>query len=550
MRCGFSDKGVQSLQPILAEQLDFQRLIGNMASRLARAAPDDVDKAINESLREVGEALDVDSVIVWQAGRAEPAAVVSHHWVAPTHGVSSELDLTANLPWTFSALEAAEPCGFTRIEDVPDAIDRETLRWQGPLSKIVFPLALHSNGHRIGALAITSIIQEREWVPAIREWLQLVASVISQALARTGSQTALDEALREIQGLHDRLADRDRDSHDRIEVGPNVKIPRLSRPVVSESSMTQRALVQVEQVAPTPATVLLRGETGVGKERFAEAIHDLSPRRYQQMVRVSCAAIPSALIESELFGRERGAYTGAVSRQMGRFEAANRSTLFLDEIGDLPLDSQVKLLRVLEERVIERLGSTQPVKVDVRIIAATNRNLEQAVIDGTFREDLFYRLNVFPIIVPPLRERIEDIPGLVWTFIDEFSRLFDKRIESVSKDGLRDLQNYSWPGNVRELRNVIERAVILANGPHLVVRAPKPSVRSAQVGETLEALEIGHIRSVLESTNWRIRGRGGAADRLGLKPTTLESRMAKLGIIRKKGVIATKDDARGSRAAR
>jgi transcriptional regulator with GAF, ATPase, and Fis domain len=252
------------------------------------------------------------------------------------------------------------------------------------------------------------------------------------------------------------------------------------------------------------------------------------------MVKVSCAAIPSALIESELFGRERGAYTGALSRQIGRFEAANQSTLFLDEVGELQPEVQVKLLRVLQERVIERLGSTQPVKVDVRIIAATNRNLEKAVEEGRFREDLFYRLNVFPVVVPPLRERVEDIPGLVWAFVDEFSRLFGKSIETVSKDSMRDLQRYAWPGNVRELRNVVERAVILATGPHLAISAPATSVRMPKEAMTLAALEVEHIRRVLESTNWRVRGPGGAAERLGLKPTTLESRMARLGITRAK----------------
>jgi formate hydrogenlyase transcriptional activator len=518
------------------EQLGFQRLIADMASRLVQVPPDDVDTAINEGLREVGEALQVDSLIVWQAGRGESAAVASHYWVAAPHASPPEPYLTADLPWVFSNIEAAEACWFTRIDDVPDAVDRETLRRQGPLSKIVFPLTLHADGHRmLGALAISCMSHEREWVPSVRERLRLVAGVVSQALARKGSQMALDEALQEIRHLNSRLADgRDRGSDDGIEMRREVKLLRSSRPVVSESQTIKRALAQVDQVAPTPATVLLLGETGAGKDVFAQAIHDLSPRHPRHMVRVSCAAIPPALIESELFGRERGAYTGALSRQMGRFEAANQSTLFLDEIGDLPLEVQVKLLRVLQERVIERLGSTQQLKVDVRIIAATNRNLEQAVTDGTFREDLFYRLNVFPIIVPPLRERVEDIPGLVWAFIDEFSRLFGKRIESVSKDSLRELQGYSWPGNVRELRNVIERAVILAAGPHLAVQAPKPSVRAAQTAQTLEALEIRHIRSVLESTNWRVRGRGGAAERLGLKPTTLESRMARLGITRKK----------------
>ena len=220
---------------------------------------------------------------------------------------------------------------------------------------------------------------------------------------------------------------------------------------------------------------------------MAQAIHDASPRHRRPMIRISCAAIPAALIESELFGRERGAYTDALSRQIGRFEAAHQSTLFLDEIGDLPLEMQVKLLRVLQERVIERLGSTQSIKVDVRIIAATNRNLEDAVRDRTFREDLFYRLNVFPIVVPPLRERLADIPALVWNFADEFAQAFGKTIDSIPKDCLDALERYSWPGNVRELRNIIERAVILTNGRQLVVwpprfeQSPTPPVRSRRV---------------------------------------------------------------------
>ncbi len=280
--------------------------------------------------------------------------------------------------------------------------------------------------------------------------------------------------------------------------------------------------------------MLLLGETGVGKEVFAQAIHDMSPRHQRPIIRVSCAAIPSALIESELFGRERGAYTGALTRQMGRFEAANGSTIFLDEIGDLSGEVQIKLLRVLQERVIERLGSTQSIKVDVRIIAATNRNLEKAVLDKTFREDLFYRLNVFPIEIPPLRERTEDIPALVWEFVDEFSKSFGKTIESVDKASMEQLERYAWPGNVRELRNVIERAVIVATGPRLAVPVPQPLGATARPTSsmTLRDLEVEHIRATLDATNWRVRGRRGAAERLGLKPTTLEGRMAKLGLAR------------------
>ena len=313
---------------------------------------------------------------------------------------------------------------------------------------------------------------------------------------------------------------------------PKPTVDQADDVLASKSQSMQRALTQVQQVASTNATVLLLGETGVGKEVFAEAIHDASPRRRRPMIRVSCAAIPTTLIESELFGRERGAFTGAMSRQIGRFEAAHGSTIFLDEIGELPLDVQAKLLRVLQERTVERLGATDTIKLDVRVVAATNRDLEAAVYEKTFREDLYYRLNVFPIVVPPLRERVEDIPSLAWRFAQELSGSYGKTIDSIPKACLQKLQRYEWPGNVRELRNLVERAVIVAAGPDLVVWPPVERLGIRQSGMTLSALKTEHIRTVLESTHWRIRGAGGAAARLGLKPTTLESRMARLGLKR------------------
>jgi formate hydrogenlyase transcriptional activator len=304
--------------------------------------------------------------------------------------------------------------------------------------------------------------------------------------------------------------------------------------IVGESAAVRRVLAQVNQVASTDSTVLLLGETGTGKELFATQIHQRSARHSREMVRVNCSAIPNTLIESELFGRERGAFTGALARQIGRFELADRSTIFLDEIGDLPADVQVKLLRVLEERQIERLGSPAPIRVDTRIVAATHRDLEQRIADGGFREDLFYRLNVFPIAVPPLRERLEDIPLLVWRFVEEFSTMFGKRIQAISNENLAALQQYPWPGNIRELRNVVERAMIVATGPNLSVAVPVAPRKSTARSVKLVDVERDHIRGVLESTNWRIRGAGGAADRLGLKPTTLETRMIRLGLTRPK----------------
>jgi formate hydrogenlyase transcriptional activator len=305
--------------------------------------------------------------------------------------------------------------------------------------------------------------------------------------------------------------------------------------VVGESEEIRHVLRKVEQVAKTDASVLILGETGTGKELIARAIHEASNRNQRPMVKVNCAALPAALVESELFGRERGAYTDALTREIGRFELANGSTLFLDEIGELPLELQAKLLRVLQEGEFERLGSPKTIRVDVRLIAATSRNLELAMKEGRFREDLFYRLNVFPITVPPLRERREDIPPLVWYFVNELGQRMGRRIESIHGPTMEAFKNYSWPGNVRELRNIVERFLITNTGN--VFRADWQSIEkpaTSAPSQVLEEVERTHSLEIVESTGWRIRGATGAAKILGLKPTTLESRMIKLGITRPK----------------
>jgi transcriptional regulator with GAF, ATPase, and Fis domain len=432
----------------------------------------------------------------------------------------------ASTPFVFSKLARGQATWFGRAHDL-SSLDGQAFARHGIRSAVVTPLPMASGTNDAYGLAFASTTAEHEWTPATIELLKIVSAVISQSLARKAGHETLERTLVELGRLRDRATEQEAPRRTSAAASPGL------RHIVSDSPAVRSALAQLEQVAPTSATVLLFGETGAGKEVFAQAIHDLSPRRQRQMIRVSCAAIPAALIESELFGRERGAYTGAITRQVGRFEAAEKSTIFLDEIGELSADVQVKLLRVIQERVVERLGSSQSVKVDVRIVAATNRNLEKAVEDKSFREDLFYRLNVFPINVPPLRERLEDIPGLAWAFVGEFSKSFGKPIDSISKASMGDLQTYSWPGNVRELRNVIERAVILSTDRHLTIPLPRSgSGRQLPASASLADLEIEHIRATLEATNWRIRGNGGAAERLGLKPTTLESRMAKLGLVR------------------
>ena len=509
----------------------LQLLIADMASQFVTVEADAIDDAGANGLRQIAEALALDGVSLWRTAADGSGAPAAHEWTRDASPSAREPWQPMAIPFVSKELSANDVSCFTRIDDIP-VVDRDAFVRQGIRSAAVVPVAV-ANAAADGSAALVcwATSREYEWTPAIVDSLRLLAAVLGQALSRQTQAQTLQRALDEIHQL--------RISHSGDETcRPSVRSARTSGLVVSESGAVQRALAHVEQVASAPATVLLLGETGVGKEVFAQAIHELSPRHQRQMVRVSCAAIPSALIESELFGRERGAYTGALTRQIGRFEAANQSTLFLDEIGELSAEVQVKLLRVLQERVIERLGSTQSIKVDVRIIAATNRNLEKAVEDKTFREDLFYRLNVFPIVVPPLRERVEDIPTLVWEFVHEFSASLGKPITSISKDSMRQLQLHSWPGNVRELRNVIERAVILADGPRLTVAIPQTttSSRPRYAASTLRSLELEHIRATLDSTKWRIRGPLGAAERLGLKPTTLETRMSKLGLTRPKTV--------------
>ena len=303
--------------------------------------------------------------------------------------------------------------------------------------------------------------------------------------------------------------------------------------IVGQSAKLRKVFQRIEQVAPTDSTVLITGETGTGKELVARAIHNLSRRSRRVMVKVDCASLPATLIESELFGREKGAYTGALTRQAGRFELADGSTLFLDEIGELSLELQAKLLRVLEDGQFERLGSPKTISVDVRVIAATHRDLAEKVKDGTFRQDLYYRLNVFPVQLPPLRERPEDIPSLVWSFVGEFEKQMGKKVDSIPKRVMDLLQNYSWPGNIRELRNVIEQAVIVSNGGQLYLDMPTSAGNIPS--PTLKEAERQHIVSVLSKTDWRIKGPAGAARLLGMNSSTLYSAMRRLGIPNRNG---------------
>jgi formate hydrogenlyase transcriptional activator len=344
--------------------------------------------------------------------------------------------------------------------------------------------------------------------------------------ARKEMEGRLQEQLKEIERLRLQL------EQENIYLRDEIMLQHRHEEIVGRSAAMKKVLAQVEQVAGTEATVLLQGETGTGKELLARTIHNLSNRKERPLITINCAVLPPTLIETELFGRERGAYTGAMTRMAGRFEVADGSTLFLDEIGELSLDLQVKLLRVLEEGRFERLGSTKPMQINVRIIAATNRDLAQEVAAGRFRKDLYYRLNVFPISIPPLRERSEDVPPLVWAFVKQYEKKMGKRIDRIPRKAMDAMQRYLWPGNARELRNIVEHAMITSTDETLRLLPPQPESEEISTNGNLEDVERLHILRILEKTGWRVTGKGGAAEILGMKRTTLQSKMKKLGIKR------------------
>jgi formate hydrogenlyase transcriptional activator len=508
--------------------LAFEQLISELSATFVNLPAAAVDDHIKKALGQVAEFLDLDRSHVLQRGVQTGGLLVTHLWVREKRWHVPPIVPADAYPWVIQQVLIGEPVIFSRADDLPAEAsrDRDFLKRYGPLSSVVLPLVV--GGSVIGAVGFGSLRHERVWPPAVVDRLRLITQIIGSALVRKRSEVELHAALAEIKELKGQLELEN--DHLRREIAGQ----QWHDEIVGESEPIRDVLSQVQQVAETRAAVLLLGETGVGKELIARSIHRLSPRRNRPIVKVNCAALPSTLVESELFGREKGAYTGALTRQAGRFELADQSTIFLDEVSELPLELQAKLLRVLQDGEFERLGSATTTKVDVRVIAATNRDLASEVRVGRFREDLFYRLNVFPISIPPLRDRPEDIPMLVWAFVREFELTMGKRIESIPRGDLDGLLGYAWPGNIRELRNVIERAMIVSTGVTLRPEVPAggPSEPRKSDSPRLEDVERQHIRAVLERAKWRIRGPRGAASVLGLKPTTLEARMVKLGINR------------------
>jgi formate hydrogenlyase transcriptional activator len=430
-----------------------------------------------------------------------------------------------------------EPGGLVLQTQKPLTVSNlaEAARWPHFLERVK-PLKVQSfcflplttARRQLGALAFGSG-QTSAYDAADLNFLQQVANQVAVAV-----ENAL--AFRCIGELKEKL------EKEKIYLEEEIRTEHNFEEIVGESTALRRVLKEVETVAPTEATVLIRGETGTGKELIARALHHLSPRRDRTFVRLNCAAIPTGLLESELFGHEKGAFTGAITQKLGRFELAHEGTLFLDEVADIPAELQPKLLRVLQEQEFERLGSTRTVRVNVRLVVATNRDLKQLVADGKFRDDLYYRLHVFPVVLPPLRERRDDIPRLVQHFAHKFARRMGRQIESIPAEAMKTLVEYPWPGNIRELENVIERAVILSPTSVLQINQAELKPATAEVDHatrgavpstaavTLADAEREHILTALRESNWVLGGPQGAAARLAMKRTTLQSKMKRLGI--------------------
>jgi formate hydrogenlyase transcriptional activator len=481
-------------------------------------------------LKEVLEFFQIDRCNLFQLLPGKTSFQVTHN--ADVNGISPypiKTPLPVSLfPWAYKKLaEQREIFSFARLEELPEeaAADKQAFEKFGVRSGLYIPIAaLRPTEYSLG---INSAKEDRtcpeEYIPRLR----LLGELFVNAVERGKAEMALRERLDEIEGLKLQL------EKENIYLRQEIKTVQGFEKIIGNSDALQYVLFKVKQVAPTDATVLILGETGTGKGLVAHAIHELSARKDRPMITVNCAALPGNLIESELFGREKGAFTGAHAKQVGRFEVADGGTIFLDEIGEMPLELQTKLLRVLEQGEFERLGSPKTVKVNVRVIATTNRDLKAEVKNGRFREDLFYRLNVFPVSLPPLRTRSEDIPQLVSYFVDKHARKFGRKYETVPKMMMKALQEHPWPGNVRELDHVIERAVITSPGPMLWVveqlECEAPGARKEPL-KGLEAVERSHILKVLRESRWKINGEGGAASVLGLHPSTLRFRIKKLGI--------------------
>ena len=541
-------QGAEDAEELSGEQ--ERKLVTQIAARLLTTPVDRSKEAMMACLRDLCRYADADrAVVAWAEGQ-QNAGLVTHYWLEagppPPDTVARR-----GFSWARELLDTGEIISVSNLDELPmsAAEDRASLEQSGVRSAIVTPLM--QDGRCVGTLSLTTSTRHRNWSLALVHPLRVIAASIGAALIRERDRNRLNDVMQELADAKERL------EAENVFLQEEIRSSHDFQEIVGESIELKRCLAAVVRVAETDAPVLIYGETGTGKELIARAIHERSQRRERPIVKVNCAALPENLIESELFGHKKGAFTGAIADKPGRFELADGGTLFLDEIGEIPVVLQAKLLRVLQCGEYQRVGDDRTRSVNARIIAATNRCLEDQVAAGKFRADLFYRINTFPLTVPPLRERQGDLPLLARHFVEYYARDFDRDIRSISKHSLEALEEYPWPGNVRELEGIIQRSLITADGPVLSIDLPRNPAAVVEASETsdrvtdpeivsfnlvqhggisdLRSAEVQHIRRVLEAVDWRIGGGDGAAAKLGLPPSTLRSRMKKYGIERPSG---------------
>jgi len=510
----------------MEELLEFETMLSNLSARFVELPADQIDRKIEEGLRLISQVLQIDRCAVAQLNSEKTELRITHSFARSGISAMPKLILNEQQPWLSRRLLRRETVVMSHIDELPREAEGERTHClaHGIQSMALIPLVVGQTF--LGFVSFAAMKPGRQWPEILVQRLKMVGIVFANALMRKQAEQELHQAFNEIKKLKDRL------ELENTYLREEIRLQHHHHNFIGRSDAIRDVLKRAEQVAGTDTTVLILGETGTGKEMLAQTIHALSRRSSRPMITVNCAVLPANLVESELFGHEKGAYTGAHAKRIGRFELADGSSLFLDEIGELGSELQAKLLRVLQLNQFERLGGNETIQADVRVIAATNQDLFQAVNAGAFRMDLYYRLNVFPIVIPPLRNRQEDIPDLVWFFIRGFCEKMGKRIETISNGNMQALQQYPWPGNIRELKNIIERAMIVSSGPTLKIELPTHPRAVHSSLRTLAEIQHKHIVETLELTRWRVRGKGGAAEILNLKPTTLDAKMAKLGIRR------------------
>lgn len=514
----------------------FDRLLSEISATYINLPAQDIIQHIQNDLGRLGSFLQVERCIFYLAGKKGTFQIDDQfnwwleddvdHITSVQAWIRDNPGFITSFQYFFDKWNRGEVVRFTRLSDLPpEAEDLKKVHQRfGTQSWLSVPVSV--GGRIVGALVIATIRTQRHWPEELIPRLRLFGEIFANAVNRKNHETTLRNAFTEIKRLKQQI------EADYVYLRDELTLEHKFEDIIGQSEAFKQVLFKVEQVAPTDASVLILGETGTGKEVIARAIHHAGNRGERPLIKVNCAALTPNLIESELFGHEKGAFTGADKKRIGRFELADGATLFLDEIGELPIELQPKLLRVLQEGEFERLGGSRTHKVDVRIIAATNRNLEKEVEAGRFRGDLWYRLNTFPISIPPLRERLEDIPLFVTHFVNQYCMKIGKRFEKIPKKVIQKLTHYSWPGNIRELDNIISQAVIISEEGTLNVSIPNATPHRCTDKLSFRDMEKSFLIKVLDESGWKIEGRRGAAAKLDLKPSTLRNKMKKHSITR------------------